>query len=113
MADQITPEQREQLSAVGAASGLGCSIVATLLLLIGGGVLLDQLFDTAPLLTLIGVALGLAGAGYQLWELAQIGVRAQPPPLTRGLAKVARPVSRGRSAPSRRDETNDDVRTEE
>ncbi len=90
MSREITPEQKEQLSAVGAASGLGCAIVATLLIMIGGGILLDQLLDTVPVFTLIGVALGLIGAGYQLWELAQIGRTDHSPPLTRGIAKLSR-----------------------
>jgi hypothetical protein len=113
VADQFTPEQRNQLSAVGAASGLGCSIVATMLVFIGGGILLDQFLDTAPLLTLVGVALGLGAAAYQLWELAQIGSRDRPPPLTRGITKIAKPVTRGHSVPRKRHEVTDDARIEE
>ena len=30
-------------------------------------------FGTMPVLTLLGVVLGLAAAGYQLWELARVG----------------------------------------
>lgn len=54
---------------------LGFSMVATLVVMIGGGLLLDRWLGTAPVLTLIGVALGLIGAGYQLYELALL---AQP-----------------------------------
>jgi ATP synthase protein I len=68
-----TDEQRRQLGAAGTAVGLGCSIVTSIILFIGGGVLLDQWIDTEPIFTLIGVVLGLAAAGYQLYELAQIG----------------------------------------
>jgi len=68
-----TDEQRRQLGAAGTAVGLGCSIVTSIILFIGGGVLLDQWIDTAPIFTLIGMVLGLAAAGYQLYELAQIG----------------------------------------
>jgi len=68
-----TDEQRRQLGAAGTAVGLGCSIVTSIILFIGGGVLLDNWVNTAPLFTLIGVVLGLAAAGYQLYELAQIG----------------------------------------
>lgn len=114
MADQITPEQREQLSAVGAASGLGCAIVATLLLFIGGGVVLDQTLGTAPVFILIGVAVGLLGAGYQLWELSQIGRKNRPaPPITRGLAKLPRPVAGNRSSRSPRQVETDRKHTEE
>lgn len=104
MSREITPEQREQLSAVGAASGLGCAIVATLLIMIGGGILLDQFLETAPVFTLIGVGVGLVGAGYQLWELAQIGRTDHAPPLTRGIAKIARRPATGQNVENRTEE---------
>lgn len=66
-------EERRQLGAAGTAVGLGCSIVTSIILFIGGGVALDAWTDRSPLFTLIGVALGLIAAGYQLYELAQIG----------------------------------------
>ena len=49
------PDQQD-LRVIGVATGLGCSIVAALVLCIGGGVFLDRQFGTAPVLTLIGVA---------------------------------------------------------
>jgi hypothetical protein len=54
------------------AASLGFSIVATLVVCIAAGLLLDGWLDTSPWLTLTGVALGLIGAGYQLWELVLI-----------------------------------------
>ena len=90
MAQGPTPEQRKQLGAVGVASGLGCAIVACLVVFIGGGVFLDQWLDTSPIFTLSGVAVGLIAAGYQLYELAQIGrTDRQAPPLTRGMARLS------------------------
>lgn len=87
--DGPTPEQRAQLGAAGVAAGLGCSIVAALILTIGGGILLDRAAGTAPVLTLIGVALGLVAAGYQLWELTKIGVKdRRAGPLGRQLARL-------------------------
>lgn len=74
-----TDEERRQLGAAGTAVGLGCSIVTSIILFIGGGVLLDQWADTSPIFTLVGVALGLAAAGYQLYELAQLGRSDRPP----------------------------------
>jgi hypothetical protein len=60
-----------------------------LLLCIGGGVLLDRQFGTSPVFTLLGVALGMAAAGYQLWELAKVGnSKAQAGPLTRQLTRL-------------------------
>jgi F0F1-type ATP synthase assembly protein I len=66
-------EERRQLGAAGTAVGLGCSIVTSIILFIGGGIALDSWTGLSPLFTLIGVALGLLAAGYQLYELAQIG----------------------------------------
>jgi hypothetical protein len=71
-----TPEQQDS-RAIGVATGLGCSIVAALIVCIGGGVWLDNRFGTMPVLTLLGVVLGLAAAGYQLWELARVGGKSQ------------------------------------
>jgi ATP synthase protein I len=100
MADGPTPEQRD-LRAIGVATGLGCSIVAALVLCIGGGVWLDNRFGTSPVLTLIGVALGLAAAAYQLWELAKVGSKTeQVGPLGRQFARLPYP----RAARSLRDE---------
>lgn len=77
------------MAATGAAVGLGCSIVVTLVGLIAGGVALDRLFGTAPTLTLIGIGLGLAAAAYELYELAQIGRRDRPAgPLGRQMTKL-------------------------
>src|SRR5262249_34750511 len=76
MAKGPTPEQQDS-RAIGVATGLGCSIVAALIVCIGGGVWLDNRFGTKPVLTLLGVVLGLAAAGYQLWELARVGGKSQ------------------------------------
>lgn len=64
-----------QAQVAGAATGLAWSIVVTLLVLIGGGIALDAKLGTTPWLTLIGVALGLMCAAYELWELARLGDR--------------------------------------
>lgn len=102
MTDGPTPEQRAQIGAVGIAAGLGCSIVVTLIVTIGGGVLLDRRFGTTVVFTLIGLALGLAAAGYQLWELAQIGGRShRAGPLGRRLERL--PAGRPRRAAGTRD----------
>ena len=103
MAKSPTPEQQD-LRAVGVATGLGCSIVAALVVCIGGGVWLDSRFGTSPVLTLTGVALGLAAAGYQLWELAKVGSKtAQPGPLTRTIARLPMPSPRAARSPRERD----------
>jgi HAMP domain-containing protein len=83
------PPDREQMRVTGAAVGLGCSIVVTLVGLIAGGVALDQYFGTAPTLTFIGIALALIAAGYELFELARLGRADRPAgPLGRRLTKM-------------------------
>ena len=90
------PDQQD-LRVIGVATGLGCSIVAALVLCIGGGVFLDRQFGTSPVLTLGGVALGLAAAGYQLWELAKLGnTKTQAGPVTRQIARL--PLARSPGA---------------
>ncbi len=54
---------------VGLATGLGVSVVASLVIFIGLGIVFDQWLDRSPVFTLIGVAVGLIAAGYQLYEL--------------------------------------------
>ena len=80
--------QDRDLHAIGLASSLGFSLVASLVVFIGGGVLLDQWRDTAPLFTLIGVAIGLIAAAYQLYELTLLGKQDQQNgPLGRALER--------------------------
>lgn len=75
MTDSQEPHlaRRDDVQAIGAAQGLGCGIVASLIVFIGLGIFLDRQFDTIPILTLVGVAIGLIAAGYQLYELALVG----------------------------------------
>ena len=96
MTDGPSPEQRARLGAVGAATGLGCAVVVSLVGFIGGGVVLDQVVDSAPLFTLLGVALGLVAAGYELYELTRIGVKDRPAgPLGQRLARLSGPRAAG------------------
>jgi ATP synthase protein I len=63
---------RKDWQTLAAASSLGCSVVTSLLLTIVGGVLLDRWAGTSPIFTMIGIFLGLATAGYLLYELAML-----------------------------------------
>ncbi|HEV2127477.1 MAG TPA: AtpZ/AtpI family protein [Thermomicrobiales bacterium] len=95
MSNSFGPEDIKEFSALGPAQGLGCSIVASLLVFILGGVFLDQYLDTAPLLTLIGVAIGLFAAGYQLYELTLIDRKDRPAgPIGRTLESKLEPRRR-------------------
>lgn len=74
MAGNMGPDPgSDQSKAIAVASGLGCAVVASLVVFIGLGVFIDQRFGLAPVFTLIGVAIGLIAAGYQLYELTLIG----------------------------------------
>lgn len=55
------------------ATTLGFGTALSLALMVAGGIWLDQKLDMTPVFTLIGLALGLFTAGYQLYELALLG----------------------------------------
>ena len=82
----------KEARSIGVAAGLGFSVVISLIVFIGVGVFLDQRYDKAPIFTLIGVAIGLIAAGYQLYELTQIGRDGT------GGGPVARTIARGTQA---------------
>lgn len=85
---------------IASASGLGCSVVAALLLTIGGGVLLDRWAGMSPIFTIVGIFLGVATAGYLLYQLAML---SRPGPGER------RPVKRsGTKPPVEPDDEEDD-----
>ncbi|HET8524091.1 MAG TPA: AtpZ/AtpI family protein [Thermomicrobiales bacterium] len=84
------------MGAAGAAAGIGCSIVVSLVFFIVGGVILDRLTDRSPLFTLIGVVIGLIAAGYELLELSRVGRPDRAPgPLTRQITRL--PIGRQQS----------------
>jgi membrane protein implicated in regulation of membrane protease activity len=86
---QPSPKERAGLGAAGVATGLGCSIVVTVVVFIAGGVFVDRELDMAPVFALIGVALALIVAGYQLYELSRVGRRdVRPGLLTRQIERV-------------------------
>jgi len=78
--DRVTPVQRSRWQAVGQAVGIGFGIAAALILPIVGGLVLDGWLGRAPLFTLIGVAVGLAAAGYQLVALTKAANRVPVDP---------------------------------
>lgn len=73
VSDKSGSERSERnLYSIGIATTLGFGIAISLAVLVGGGVWLDIKLNSAPLWTIIGLALGLIAAGYQLWELVLI-----------------------------------------
>lgn len=69
--DGMSPVTRSRVNAVGQAVGIGFGIAAALILPIVGGLLIDRWSGKAPVFTLVGVAVGLIAAGYQLLQLGQ------------------------------------------
>ncbi len=84
-------QQSSILRSVALASGFGCSVVTVLGLLVGGGVLLDQQRDSAPLWTLIGIALGLMAIVTEFAFLIRSSRRESSAAL-RVVGRRARPV---------------------
>ncbi len=78
------------MRATGIAAGLGCSIVATVVIFASvGGLLLDREFGTEPWLTLAGVGIAIVAAGYQLYELSTLGRPGSVPGLvTRQIERI-------------------------
>ncbi|MGI9253673.1 MAG: AtpZ/AtpI family protein [Thermomicrobiales bacterium] len=74
----MSPVTKSRVNAMGQAVGIGFGIAGALILPIVGGLFLDKWLGKAPIFTLIGVAVGLIAAGYQLVQLgkATAGVKA-------------------------------------
>lgn len=88
MRQDPSPIETNQMRATGVAAGLGCSIVATVVVCIIGGVLLDREFGAEPWLTLAGVGIAIVAAGYQLYELSMLGrPGAKPGLMTRKIER--------------------------
>lgn len=77
------PDAQRDWQMVGLASGLGCSVVASLLVCIGAGILVDRWLGTDPFGVLIGMVLGLVAAGYSFYELIAVSNRKRDDPVKR------------------------------
>ncbi len=60
---------------IGLATGMGISVVASLIVFIGLGIFLDQWLDRSPMFTFAGIGIGMIAAGYQLYELVLVSDR--------------------------------------
>ena len=89
MRQDPSPIETKQMRATGVAAGLGCSIVATVVAFILGGILLDRELGTEPWLTLAGVGIAIIAAGYQLYELSTLGrAGSKPGVVTRNIERI-------------------------
>ena len=60
---------------MGIAFDLGLRLGISVVLGLGGGLLLDSWLHTSPLFTLIGTVLGFAAAMYTIWDVANNAMR--------------------------------------
>lgn len=67
--EKATRSTNNTLRPLAIASGFGCTVVAILVVLVGGGILIDRHFDTAPVWTLVGIVLGVVAIGGEYWTL--------------------------------------------
>ncbi len=55
----------------GVALDLGLRLGISVVLGVGGGLLLDSWLRTSPIFTLIGMVLGIGAAMYTIWDVAR------------------------------------------
>lgn len=58
----------------GIAFDLGLRLGISVIVGVGGGLLLDSWLRTSPIFTLIGMVLGIAAAMYTIWDVARQGM---------------------------------------
>lgn len=59
----------------GIAFDLGLRLGTSVILGLGGGLVLDNWLGTLPLFTLVGVVLGIGAAMYTIWDVARDAMR--------------------------------------
>ena len=62
-------------SSIGIAFDLGLRLGISVILGLGGGLLLDNWLHTSPIFTLAGMVLGIAAAMYTIWDVARDAMR--------------------------------------
>ena len=60
---------------MGIAFDLGIRLGISVILGLGGGLLLDSWLHTSPIFTLVGMALGIGAAMYTIWDVARDAMR--------------------------------------
>ena len=60
---------------IGIAFDLGLRLGISVILGLGGGLLLDGWLHTSPIFTLAGMVLGIAAAMYTIWDVARDAMR--------------------------------------
>jgi len=75
MADDRDRRGSQQPVPWGIAFDLGLRLGISVVLGLGGGLVLDNWLGTLPLFTLIGVVLGIGAAMYTIWNVARDAMR--------------------------------------
>jgi ATP synthase protein I len=71
-----TPRRDAKASgSIGIAFDLGLRLGISVILGLGGGLLLDAWLGTSPIFTLIGMVLGIGAAMYTIWDVARDAMR--------------------------------------
>jgi F0F1-type ATP synthase assembly protein I len=74
--DGDAPERDANASgSIGIAFDLGLRLGISVILGLGGGLLLDGWLHTSPIFTLAGMVLGIAAAMYTIWDVARDAMR--------------------------------------
>jgi ATP synthase protein I len=60
---------------IGIAFDLGLRLGISVILGLGGGLLLDGWLHTSPIFTLVGMVLGIGAAMYTIWDVARDAMR--------------------------------------
>jgi ATP synthase protein I len=69
------PASQKRTANMGIAFDLGIRLGVSVILGLGGGLLLDSWLKTSPIFTLIGMVLGIGAAMYTIWDVAHDAMR--------------------------------------
>lgn len=69
------PGSRPPVRNWGQVLDLGLRLGLSVVIGVVGGVLIDSWLDTAPIFTLVGVAVGIGAAMYSIWDVARDEMR--------------------------------------
>jgi ATP synthase protein I len=69
------PPDKPRMANLGIAFDLGLRLGISVILGLGGGLLLDGWLHTSPIFTLVGMVLGIAAAMYTIWDVARDAMR--------------------------------------